>query len=99
MPAAKPPSRASRADRHLLMIRYMKVMSMAKPRKVSMAVSPGGAARGRVSAGHSSGGERVWGGRSGWGHGAWQSPFCCRDWPGSVQDAAPEQAGLVPAVG
>ncbi|MDT4829107.1 hypothetical protein FQZ97_625200 [compost metagenome] len=46
MPAANPPTRANRmgtmiraisADRRLVMIRYMKVMTMAKPRKVSMA--------------------------------------------------------------
>ncbi len=45
--AEKPPNRANRigtrisaikADRRLVMIRYMKVMTMAKPRKVSMAI-------------------------------------------------------------
>ncbi|MCY1427231.1 hypothetical protein D9M71_430680 [compost metagenome] len=58
--AEKPPNRANRigtrisaikADRRLVMIRYMKVMTMAKPRKVSMGNTPGVARRGKVEPG------------------------------------------------
>ncbi|WJN59475.1 hypothetical protein OH686_12050 [Pseudomonas sp. SO81] len=49
---------AIRADRRLLMIRYMKVMTMAKPRKVSMAIS--GRAHGGVAARPRAGGGEAW---------------------------------------
>ncbi|MNT21641.1 hypothetical protein D3C72_1569870 [compost metagenome] len=88
--AEKPPNRANRigtrisaikADRRLVMIRYMKVMTMAKPRKVSMAilqawrgernVDSGGSARSALCGEHAEGGY----GKS--GTGIHQNHHCC----------------------